>query len=197
MKDNGKGQSRVSTLVGTHVEDRITESAKWEIQRYANDKDYQENKQYTDEEAFELFGIEQNTEIEGNLLLNEGINNLWTVACSATGTKFDNTNAYIGVGDSSTAEGATQTELQAVTNRWYQVMDGGYPTYGTSQLATFLITVASANGNFAWNEMTISAGASTGASPPTGTLNLCRKVSAQGTKQSGQTWVITYTVTLS
>ena len=76
-------------------------------------------------------------------------------------------------------------------------MDATYPTYGTSQLATFLITVASANGNFAWGEMTISAGANTGASPPTGTLNLCRKVSAQGTKIAGQTWVITYTVTLA
>jgi len=207
IQEKAFGSEALKTFQPKRVDDRITESAMWTINRFENSKDHiqalkaQKDGEaldlYSDKEAFGLFDAPQQSIIDGNLLLNEGINNLWTVACSATGTKFDTTNAYIGVGDSNTAEVATQTELQAVTNRWYQVMDATYPTYGTSQLATFLVTVAGTNANFSWNEMTLAAGANTGASPPTGTLNLCRKVSAQGAKQSGQIWVMTYSVALA
>jgi len=87
----------------------------------------------------------------GNILLNEGINELWTILCSASsGTKFDNTNAYLGVGDSTTAEAASQTGLQAATNKFYKAMDASYPTYGTAQKATWVSTFESAEANFDW-----------------------------------------------
>jgi len=128
----------------------------------------------------------------GNVLLNEGINELWTIACSASsGTKFDNSNAYLGVGDSSTAEDAAQTGLQAVTNKFYKAMDASYPTYGTAQKATWVSTFESADANFDWRVFTVANGNSDSA------INLNRKVSSQGTKVSGQQWELVFEISLS
>ena len=127
----------------------------------------------------------------GNLLLNEGINELWALVCGTGATLFDNTHAYIGVGDSSAAEGATQTDLQASSNKTYKAMDGGYPTYGTSQYATWRSTFATGDANYAWNEITVS-NTSSGSGK-----NLNRKVSSMGTKTSAASWVATLQVTLT
>jgi len=119
-------------------------------------------------------------EFEHNLLLNEGINELWPLVCGTGATKFDNTNAYIGVGDSATAADATQTGLQAATNKLYKAMDTSYPTYGSSQKATWRSTYGSADANFVWNEITVANGGSDASK------NLNRKVQAMGTKASGK-----------
>jgi hypothetical protein len=125
-----------------------------------------------------------------NMLLNAGINVLWTLVCSSSGTKFDNTNAYLGVGDSSTAESAAHTDLQAATNKLRKAMDATYPTYGTSQKATWKSTFGGSDANYAWNEFGVFNASTSG-------TMLNRKVSAQGTKTSGQTWELTLDVTLS
>ena len=58
-------------------------------------------------------GVYEVMEFEGNLLLNEGI-----AAWSDGGlTTYPNAATYIGVGDSDTAAAATQTGLQAASNR--------------------------------------------------------------------------------
>jgi hypothetical protein len=179
----------------------------WQIRRFENKKDHKEQMKYDAErlasrlpvellatyepkESLDLFGMPQLTRFKHNLLLNEGINELFTLICSSSGTKFD-TGAYIGVGDSSTAEDAAHTGLQASSNKLYVAMDGSYPTYGTSQKATWRSTYTSANGNFAWNEFTVANGNSDSSK------NLNRKVSSQGTKQSGQTWEISLEITMS
>ena len=128
--------------------------------------------------------------IKKNLLLNEGINQLWTILCSSGGTKFDNSNAYLGVGDSSTAAAASQTGLQASTNKLYKAMDSGFPTYGTLQKATFQSTFGESEANFAWNEFTVANGNSDSAT------NLNRKVESAGTK-SGGTWELTLEIELA
>ena len=148
----------------------------WKIKRYANAEDFGCNKQYSDDKAIALFGAKQNTSIDGNIMLNEGINELWTLVCSASGTEFDNSNSYLGVGDDATTEAAAQTGLQAAVNKKYKAMDSGYPTYGTSQKATWKSTFASADANYDWREFTVANGASGGC------VNLNRKVSSQGTK---------------
>jgi hypothetical protein len=122
--------------------------------------------------------------------LNSGINELWTILCSSGGTKFDNTNAQLGVGDSNTAEAATQTDLQATTNKAYVGMMSGYPTYGTNQMATWKASFDANTANYAWNEFVVRNGA-------TALKCLNRKVSAQGTKTSGQVWELTLQITLS
>src|SRR5687767_8272372 len=56
-------------------------------------------------------GPERVLVVEGNLLLNEGIQRLLDLGIAAGGTAFNNANAFIGVGDTNTAAAATQTEL--------------------------------------------------------------------------------------
>jgi hypothetical protein len=126
-----------------------------------------------------------------NLLLNEGINALWTLVCGTGETKFDNTNAYIGVGDSSTAASASQTGLQAASNKSYKAMDATYPTYGSSQKATWRSTFGTSDANFDWNEITVANGNSDSAK------NLNRKVQAMGTKTVSVSRVVTLEITLS
>jgi len=159
-------------------EDSLKESkVVWGIKKYANDEAYRKG------ETFE------ETEFEGNLMVNEDINNLWTILCSAGGTKYDNTNAYLGVGTGTTSADATDTGLE--TAGVFVGMDSGYPTYGTSQKATWKATFTGAVANQAWNEFCVANGDSSG------TTLLNHKISAQGTKVVDQVWELTLEITLS
>jgi hypothetical protein len=158
--------------------EKMSHETKWLIKKYASDEDFEADNPY------------EVSEIEGNVLLNEGINEFITLGCGAGGTAYDNGNAYIGVGDSAAAESPAQTGLQG-TNKTYIAMDGAYPTSGVSQQMVFKSTFGSSDANYAWNEFTVSNTSGEGGK------NLNRKVSAQGTKASGQTWTVTLTITLS
>ena len=124
------------------------------------------------------------------LPFNEGIGEHIDLMCGIGGTAFSNANAYLGVGDSSVAEGATQTDLQASTNKLYKAMSSGFPSR-SNQTVTFQSVFGSGDANFAWNEFTVANGSSGSAK------NLNRKVSAQGTKTSGQTWTLSLAITFS
>ena len=124
-----------------------------------------------------------------NGLLNEGINALWTLVAGGAETAFSNTDARLGVGDSSTAFNATQTDLQAATNKLYKAMESGYPTYGSTQKITFKSSFGSGDANYAWNEWSVDNGSAAA-------KNLNRKVESLGTKASG-TWVLTVEISLS
>lgn len=127
---------------------------------------------------------------EGNIALNEGLQELIDVICGlGTPTKWDNTNARIGVGDSDIAESATQTGLQG-TNKTFKAMDSGYPQR-SGQTGEWRATFGSSEGNHAWKEHTV-----VNAADDTG-KNLNRKVADKGTKQSGETWVSSVKVTFS
>ena len=123
-----------------------------------------------------------------NVFLNSGINEIWKLVCGNAGTAFTNALATIGVGDSTTAEDPAQTDLQAVTNKTYKGMEASYPTSGTSQKATFQSSFGSADANYSWQEFVIKNSSSL--------ICLNRKVSNQGTKVSGQTWVLTVELSL-
>lgn len=125
--------------------------------------------------------------IDGNLFLNGGSNIIWTAISAGGITLFNNTNAKIKVGDSSAAEVATQTDLQG-TNTFAQGMDGGFPNLSGTGNSVFNLqaTVGGGNGNFAWNEFGVT----------NGTIMLNRKVSAQGTKISGQVWTLAVSLSL-
>lgn len=137
-----------------------------------------------------------------NLLMYGGASCLWealigngTGTAAQTLTYFDNGNAYIGVGDSTTAEAATQTDLQAASNKLRHAMDSTYPqhTDATSSGAASIVfraTFGTSDANFAWQEWGIFNGSSGG-------RMLNRKVSSLGTKASGATWVFSATLTLS
>lgn len=189
LNEFGKGEDKVAINQIRKITEQVSENAVWKIGRWASEEDKKTGKIYSKEEALKLFGAPQFTEIERNLLLNVGINELWTILCSASGTKYDNTNAQLGVGDSSVAEAATQTALQG-TNTLYKAMLTGYPTYGTSQQAVWKSQFTETEANFAWNEFAVRNGA-------TANKLLNRKVSAQGTKVVNQVWELTLTITIS
>ena len=96
----------------------------------------------------------------------------------ATGTFFNNANSYIGVGDSTTAFVATQTDLVAATNKLRKAMDATYPQVSTNVL-TFRSTFATSDANFAWQEWGVFNASSAG-------VMLNRKVESLGTKTSAQ-----------
>lgn len=103
-------------------------------------------------------------------------------------TFFTSANAYIGVGDSTTAFAAAQTDLQASTNKLRKAMDSTYPQRSTNAL-TFKSSFSTGEANFTWAEWGVFNGSSGG-------TMLSRKVDALGAKTSG-TWVLTVTLTLS
>lgn len=179
MIDIGKSKTSLSIKTGQGLIDTLKEKAVWRIRKFMSEEDYKKNNCY------------EENEIKGNILLNEGINAIWTLVAGGSATAFNSTNAYLGVGDSSASEDASQTGLQATTNKLYKEMDSGYPTYGTSQKITFKSTFSGSEANFAWNEFTVANGDSDSA------VNLNRKVSPQGTKVSGQIWELTLEITLS
>jgi len=128
--------------------------------------------------------------IEGNLALNEGLQEVIDLACGlGTPTAFSNANARIGVGDGITSEVATQTGLVG-TNKLYKAMDSGYPQR-SGQTVTFQATFGSSEANYNWREYSVANGSSDTAK------NLNRKVVDKGTKVNGETWVIQVSITFS
>ncbi len=161
-----------------NTQEKATHKTLWRIKKFAND------------EAFKKGIAYEEKEIEGNILVNAGINALLTLLAGGGGTAFDNTNAYLGVGDSTTAAAATQTDLQASTNKLRKGMNSGYPTYGTNQKITFQADFGATEANFDWNEFAVFNASTAG-------TMLNRKVFAQGSKVSGQIWRISIEVELS
>jgi hypothetical protein len=153
-------------------------TSKWTIKRFLDEAAFKEDKPYNV------------SEIDGNLLLNEGIALLLDLLIGAGGTVYSNANAYIGVGDSATAAVATQTALQASTNKAFKAMESSYPSRA-NQTLTFRSVFGSSDGNFSWQEFTI-----VNANSDSGT-NLNRKVSDQGTKVSGQVWTVDVALTIT
>jgi len=128
---------------------------------------------------------------EGNICLNSGIQGFENIISGISSpTKWDNGNARLGVGDSNTAENASQTDLQASTNKAYVSMVSGYPSR-SNQTLSWQSSFDGNTANYAWNEFVVTNNAGTGG------VCLNRKVSAQGTKTSGQTWVLTLQITWS
>lgn len=161
------------------IKEAITMKKLWTIRRFKNEKDWRADK---------LYNI---SHFENNVMLNSGLNELWELVCAATAVRFDNTNAQLGVGTDNTAEAPTQTDL--IGTNFFKAMDGGYPTYGTSQLAIWRSTYQSAEANFAWEEFMVANGGDPGGAD----IGLNRKISSEGTKTAGQVWELTLQITLS
>lgn len=106
----------------------------------------------------------------------------------AGGTAFNNANAYIGSGDSSTAFAASQTDLQAATNKLRKAMDATFPSRA-SQVMTWRSTFATSDANWVWNEIALFNASSAG-------TMLARIVASMGTKTSSVSYVASYTITV-
>ena len=162
---------------------------RWRIRRYNSHQDYLDGKlpeMEIDAEGRELPG---EAIFNQNVLLNEGMTALLNLLTGETETAFSNANAYLGVGESSTAAAASQTGLQG-TSKTYKAMESSYPSI-SGQTVTFRAVFGSSDANNAWQEFTVANGNSDTAD------NLNRKVSDQGTKASGQTWTLDLEITFS
>lgn len=144
------------------------------------------------------------TIVTDNLMMYGGVSCLWqgllgniTATTGQPLTKFDNTNAAIGVGDSNTAEAATQTNLVASTNKLRKGMNATFPVHtdgvvvGSASIQ-FQATFGTSEANFAWQECGVFNSAVDG----TGRM-LNRKVQSLGTKTSASSWQITATITIT
>ena len=175
------------------MEDKISWRADWKIHKFI-DADGEIERMLRDGASVDdivrkygdrLFAVE---EFGGNILLNAGATEIWNLVIGASTNVYDNTNAQIGVGDSTTAEDAAQTDLQAATNKTYKGMDTGYPQVSGSTV-TFRSTFGTADANYAWNEYVVKHAVS-------GTC-INRKVQSKGTKASGETWTISLQLSIS
>lgn len=141
---------------------------------------------------------EEVIEVEGNLLLNAGIQKLEDLLIGAGGppTAFNNANSRLGVGNSATAEAASQTDLLAAagaSNRQFKVMNATFPSRAT-QTISWQSDFLTGEANFVWAEWGVDSGTSSGTTVSGVMLN--RKVAALGTKATG-TWTLTGTLTIS
>jgi hypothetical protein len=180
-------------------EPRATDKGHWTVQaqvrKYLEDATpWRDADRMAEFEAeFEPYEV---VDMPGNLLMNAGIQRMLDLLIGAGGQALNNTHARLGVGNSSTAAAASQTDLQAAagsTNRWFQLMDATYPSRA-SQTLTFQATFGSSDGNFTWNEWCIDAGTANANTVTAPMLN--RKVENLGTKTTG-TWVLQVTITIS
>jgi len=150
-------------------------------------------RKYADDQAFARDDPFEVLEIEGNALTYGGASALWERLIGTAITAFSNANAYLGVGNSSTAAAQTQTDLLGGSTL-RKAMDSTYPTHtdGTtsgSEQITFRATFGSSDANFAWNEWGIFNASAAG-------RMLNRKAESLGTKASGSTWQLTVTLSL-
>lgn len=143
-------------------------------------------------------------EAEGNLLVYGGASVQWqtllgngTTTAGQSLTFFNNTNAAIGVGDSSTAAAATQTDLQASTNKLRVAMSATYPQHTDGVIVgaasvVFQAAFSTGQANYAWQEWAIFNSSTAGVG-----RMLQRKVENLGTKTSSSIWTLTLTLSLA
>lgn len=139
-------------------------------------------REVTPEDLYEVI------ELAPNVFLTAGITEVLKLATGAAATAFSAANARLCVGDSNTAATAGQTDLQAVTNKFRQLVDGTPVVTGNT--VTFAATFTAANANFAWQEVGV---ANTSVAGPMWS----RTVSALGTKASPAVWVLSWSLSIT
>lgn len=145
---------------------------------------------YDNEEDWENGVVKEVSEFDKNLFLTEGITKLWNLIANIdTAGYYSESNAYLGVGNGTTAEDASQTGLQGAST-YFESMDTGYPQVSSNEI-TFYATFGKDVANFEWNEFTI-----VNATDDTGD-NLDRKQSGQGTKVASAIWEMEVTLSIS
>lgn len=86
-----------------------------------------------------------------NLLTNAGAQLVEDLLIGAGGTVFSNANAYIGVGNGTTAVSAAHTDLQGAS-KTRKAMNATFPSR-SSQTLTFKATFGTSDANYSWEEM--------------------------------------------
>lgn len=180
--DHGRLSESAHVAAALGVHEPIAWRVKWKVDKYLGSD--------TGPDAVPYETIER----EGNILVFGGSSALLhRLIGGTTVTAFDNANAYIGVGDGTTAADAAQTDLQGAS-KTRKGMDATYPqhTDGTvtgSQTATFRATFGQSDANHDWKEWGLFNAAAAG-------RMLNRRVEDLGVKSAAASWVFTVTASL-
>jgi len=176
------------------ISERIYYKTRWLITRYPCQEAYERGEP---SEVPDINGpvgsmLPAHSTIEGNLLLNEGIQAILELITGISApVKWDSGNARIGVGDNSLAANTTQTGLQANNaNKAFGTMANSYPSRSNTTI-TWQAQFDANTANFGWQEFTVVNVAN-----DTGN-NINRVANNQGTKVSGQVWTVSVAITLS
>ncbi|MBA7475721.1 hypothetical protein ES707_11094 [subsurface metagenome] len=154
------------------------------ILKYHEDIEPYRGREY---EFHRLFSPYEVVRREINVLLNTGIAEMWDLIIGGSANHFTNAVSQLGVGDSSTAAAAGQTDLQAATNKQYNAMEATFPSR-LDQTLSFKSSFGDAEANYAWEEWVVKQS--------TSGICLNRKAESLGTKASG-TWTLEVAITLS
>jgi len=101
--DTGVGTDQINAAVLQSLLDHGSHKTVWKIEKFANDDAVKAGKAY---ETVEFGAVKGDPDFDsgkdplGNGLANAGINLMLTKLAGGAGTVFDNSNAYLGVGDS-------------------------------------------------------------------------------------------------
>lgn len=209
LTETALGLDNVSVTKVTHIPyNHVHEFAKWKAQwtvekRYGDvDQWIAERMTGSMEPEVERTLLRQRYEVEvpvyekvvadGNLLVNAGMDLIWDAVMGTAITAFSNANAYLGVGDSSTAAAAAQTDLQASSNKTRKAMNATYPDQPANSQIRFQSDFGSSDANYQWLEVGSFNASSSGTM-----LNRLVPSGGLGTKASGATWTLTLVITLS
>lgn len=163
------------------LEDILKLKGIWTIEKYRARFDEQTGKDIVDEKPFETFSFH-------NLATNTGVALMLDLLIGAGGTVYSNANAYVGIGDSTTAVSASHTDLQASSNKLRVACDSTYPSRA-SQTVTAQSTFGTSQANYQWNEIAWFNNSSAG------TMFGRALISSPFTKTSALSVVARYTVT--
>lgn len=119
-------------------------------------------------------------------ITNDGFDFVAGAVIGDEATVFDNANAALGVGTSTTAFAATQSDLQGVS-KLRKGMQTAYPERNPDALGSDYVRFKSqfddGEAEFAWEEWGVF-------NNTTGGTMLSRKVSSNGTKTAGNVWIL-------
>lgn len=155
----------------------------WTIEKYEARFDPRRGCDIVAARPFEVFSF-------ANLATNTGIALMLDLLIGAGGTTFANANAYVGIGDSTTAVSASHTDLQAASNKLRVACDATYPSR-SSQTVTAQSTFSTSQANYQWNEIAWFNASSSG------TMFGRALISSPFTKTSALSVIARYTVTPS
>lgn len=193
------GNEQASVGAFAPVEEKGKWKTRWTIKKFLGDYPGMAS------DEIEAAGVEpfEVLEIDGNCLLNDGINSIiWPAVVGSLAAPLNGTDGCMGVGDSSTAAAASQTGLQANSNHLWVLLTAT-PTVGSSQQLVASATFSSAQANWVWNEICVGVTSTPSSlpansqTPPATAHVLNRLVQNLGTKASGTTWTGQLTITLS
>jgi len=145
-----------------------------------------------------------------NLFTTTGVNTLFTIALSGVGTantsgsaalataEFNSTQSRIGVADGTTAATASDSDIQSTGSNKEWLVVSSAPVVSTNTM-TFTTTFGTGDANYAWNNFGIDncGGSNATSTTRSGGTMLDHVVSAQGTKASGQSWVPSFSLSIS